>query len=187
MTCIASLIEEGSSIWMGADSASCNEGELKIRLHPKIFSRNENGTEWLFGCTDISRLSQIVQFEVPLPKKRAPKGRALCSYLVKEFVPLLGKTFETAGFLKRKEGVEHIYEAEILLGLNGHLFLIDENFFVLERPENFVAIGSGRCEAWGVLYATPQLTPKERLLMALKAAEATTVGVRGPFHFIKSK
>lgn len=184
MTCIAGLIEDGS-IWMAGDSASSAGNDVKIRMHPKVFRRRQNGIEWLFGCAGTSRLSQIVQYKTELPTNKAPKGKTLCGFLVEEFVPLLQKALRENGFLAQKENVVKL-DGSIMIGLNGHIFIIDEAFFVLERREKFQTMGSGKHEAFGVLYATPRLSPLERLRLALKVAALTTTDVRAPFHIIKT-
>jgi hypothetical protein len=45
----------------------------------------------------------------------------------------------------------------------------------------FRACGCGEAYAIGAMYATPGMAPRDRVALALRAAEENSAGVRGPF------
>ena len=190
MTCIVGIIKKGGQIWMGGDIQTSAGSSKKMRAHSKVFCLcDNNGIEWLLGSAGKSRVSQILEFNLELPAKKAPKGKSLRGFIVKEFLPQLRKAFQDGGFMEKKAGVESIDRTQIMIGINGHLFTIDSNLHVLERREKFTTIGCGQDLSWGALFALEKdvLTPREKILIALKAAEAGTTGVSGPFNIVTNK
>jgi ATP-dependent protease HslVU (ClpYQ) peptidase subunit len=70
-----------------------------------------------------------------------------------------------------------------LVGVAGRLFTVHEDYQVAEAADGYAAVGSGEQVALGALYATADaaVDPRERVLLALRAAERFNAGVRGPF------
>ena len=58
----------------------------------------------------------------------------------------------------------------------------------MNAPEWGLAVGSGEAAARGSLHTTAagKLKPRERVLAALRAAEAVAPSVRGPFQILES-
>ncbi|MCZ4093157.1 hypothetical protein [Sinorhizobium psoraleae] len=70
-----------------------------------------------------------------------------------------------------------------LVGYAGRLFKIDADYQVAEPVDGFGACGCGEQIALGALFASSDAPARERLEIALNAAERFSAGVRGPFHF----
>jgi predicted deacetylase len=71
-----------------------------------------------------------------------------------------------------------------MVGYQGRLFKIEENFQVLAERRNYMAVGSGESIALGVLYATEEKDPVTRVLTAMKASAAFNAWVREPFEIL---
>jgi hypothetical protein len=191
MTCIAGWIEENGKVWVAGDSAETAGTSLFLRTTPKAFSRTEDGIEWIFAISGIARGSQLLKYELCLPSSEGFNPDDVCEFVVTKLAPKIRDLFFEKGFLKKTNGVEEM-DCPIMVGVRGHLFIIDPLFFVRENPENYATIGNGGTIAQGVLWASKRmegmktLSPKERLLLALKAAEETTTSVKSPFHVIST-
>ena len=87
-----------------------------------------------------------------------------------------------AGGWARKEN-EREEGGTFLVGVRGELFTIMEDYQVGQSADGFDAVGSGTDLALGALYATREgpFRPRQRVRMALAAAERFNAGVRGPF------
>jgi len=75
-----------------------------------------------------------------------------------------------------------------MIGWRGRLFCVYSDLQVAESAWPFMALGCGDHLALGSLHSTEeyQHTPRERLTLALQAAEAFSAGVRGPFTILKA-
>ncbi len=187
MTCIIALLDKGT-LWMGGDSAIAAGSELRISKISKVFKRSYKETEYIIGCSGSARIRQIMEYEMELPQAMAPQqGKEVQIFVIQKFIPLLKAALEKNSFLQKKEGIEQIEDGKVLLGLNGHIFRIDNFFHVLESEENFEAIGSGSSEAWGAMYATNGQEAKARLELALQAAESATTNVQRPFTIVQAR
>jgi ATP-dependent protease HslVU (ClpYQ) peptidase subunit len=95
--------------------------------------------------------------------------------------------FKDGGFARKKD------EAEIggafLVGYAGRLFTVHEDYQIAETESGYAACGCGESYALGAMFALASpiqarsFEPRDILDAALRAAEAHSAGVRGPFHF----
>ena len=76
-------------------------------------------------------------------------------------------------------------ESEAILGVGGQIYIITAGPVAYRVRGNYAAIGSGSPFAEGALYATQgsALSIKERLTVALEAAEQHCSSVRGPWEY----
>jgi ATP-dependent protease HslVU (ClpYQ) peptidase subunit len=177
MTCIVG-ISNGTTVFLGGDSASVGGLSLSRTLHPKVF---QNGP-YIMGYTTSFRMGQLLEFgELPEPNKHDRKN--LYRFMVTKFVPAIRKIFKDGGFSKVSNSVEE--GGTFLVGLKGEFFIVDSDYQVQQKPENFYACGCGEDIALGAMYATKGQSPKDRLRIALEAAEQYSGGVSGPFHFVQ--
>lgn len=151
----------------------------------KIWTKKIHGTQWLFGQTGQSRHLEILRYEMALPDE--PPQADLCGYIVTKCVPLIRSALRTHGGLLIKEGVEKS-ESGLLIGARGNLFIIDTLFSVLHVETPFAAIGQGENVAYGALFALqksqPRMKPRNRIRLALEAAESHCDGVGGRFDIL---
>ena len=110
--------------------------------------------------------------------------------MVTEFVDEVRRCFKGYGF-----GVEGSTDkgigagdrgGDFLIGYEGRLFYLMEDYQIAEVRHGYNACGCGDFFALGSLYSTEGiLKPKERILIALGAAQEFSAGVGKPFTIVK--
>jgi hypothetical protein len=166
---------------MGADSCGAwvEDGSYQLVVNPKTFIVDNR---FLIGCTTSFRMIDLLRFSLTVPK-RTPTTSDDDKYIRTSFVNAVRKLFSTSGFMTRdrEDGVEN--GGNFLVGYNSRLYEVQDDFSVLNLADWGHAIGCGGEPARGSLHTTRDsgLDPEQRILAALRAAEATTMGVRGPF------
>lgn len=178
MTCIVGLIS-ADRVYIGGDSAGVAGWGLVVRNDRKVF---RNG-DFVMGFTTSFRMGQLLAHSFNPPKPR--QGVDVFAYLVTDFVDAARQTMKNGGFARIKDS--HSEEGgNFLVGYEGRLFNIAEDFQVAESVHGFDAIGCGEQLALGSLHSTgAMLDPETRVREALRVAEACSAGVRSPF-FIQS-
>ena len=176
MTCIVAIAHKGT-VYMGGDSAGVGGLDLVQRRDKKVF---RNGP-FIIGFCGSFRAGQVLQYKFAAPT-RAP-DQDVFDYMVCQFIDSARNALKDAGVAKIENNVE---EGELfLVGYQGRLFRVDEDFHVGESVHDFDAIGCGERYALGSLHSTIKTDPTKRLSLALEAAETFCAGVRGPFYFGK--
>lgn len=186
MTCIAA-ITEGGRVYMAADSAGVAGLSLTVRADPKIYRIATSFGDMLFGFTSSFRMGQILgyHFEPPIHARNISTER----YMVTSFIDAVRDLLKQHGFAKTQNNEDS--GGTFLVGYRGMVFRICDDFQVGKNVVNYDAVGSGGEVALGSLYSTApnreeldqQLTARQRLQLALSAAEEFNAGVRGPFLF----
>lgn len=177
MTCIVGY-SDGKTVYLAGDSASVGGLDISRTLHPKVF---KNGP-YVMGYTTSFRMGQLLEFaKLPTPTKDDCSN--LYKFMITKVVPAIRKIFKDGGYLKVHDQQEE--GGTFLVGIKGQLFVIDDDFQVQQKPEHFSACGCGESIALGAMHATPNEAPKDRLRIALEAAEAYSAGVRAPFHHVQ--
>lgn len=174
MTCIVG-IEHGGKVWMGGDSAVSWDNATALCTTSKVVRRGD----YLIGGCGSSRAGNLVIYSAKLPSKPPTKNTE--GWLVNNFVPALQTAFKDE---PRESGEQSPFAMEFgfLIGCRGQLFWLDSDFSIDRCQDGYFADGSGRQPAMGALYATKKgMAPRQRILMALHAAEKYTPFVRGPF------
>jgi ATP-dependent protease HslVU (ClpYQ) peptidase subunit len=173
MTCIIGLVEDGQ-VYIGADSASVDTANLICRATKinKVFKRGP----FIIGYTTSFRMGQILENWLEVPKQAS--GQSNYTYMVKEFVEAVRSTFKDKGF---GSGADHS-GGKFLVGYNGGLYFISNDFQVNPAMDNFVAVGCGNQFALGAMAALADLEPRERIRKALKIAAHFSAGVCPPFR-----
>lgn len=174
MTCIVGQAANGK-VYIGGDSAGSNGWNMVDRADRKVFKTD--GV--VFGFTTSYRMGQILRYCFKPPKR--PIDKDLMEYMVVDFVDALRACLKSAGFAKKENEVES--GGVFLVGVEGRLFKIEADYQVGESARLYDACGCGENYALGSLFSSKSRMPRERLKMALQAAESHSAGVRGPFHF----
>ncbi|MBC7981493.1 hypothetical protein H7X65_00265 [Candidatus Parcubacteria bacterium] len=185
MTCIAAVIEKGT-IFIGGDSAGTAGYRQTSRADSKVFTRKDDfGNIWAFGFTSSYRMGQLIRYDLPLPAFNSTAVKNPHMFMVKKFIPALQKCLEAGGFQHKKEGVTR--GGTFIVGVAGNLFVIEGDYQVGQSFHDYVAVGCGEQAACGALYATSKIkNPRERVRIALEAAESCNAGVRAPFKIVKA-
>lgn len=181
MTCIAAIIDDAGSVWMGGDSAACGDHlSIATRQDPKVFRVGC----YLIGFVESFRMGQILQYH--LNPDVPPKRGDLKAFMAREFVPTVRKVLKDHGFA-RVENTQETF-GDFLVGVRGRIFSIHEDLDVGEYHRPFAAIGCGSDLALGSLFtSTRDKSPRRRLQTALQAAATFSAGVRGPFTILHSE
>lgn len=185
MTCIAAVVGDNGSVWMGGDSAGISDDSvlsLGIGAEPKIWKTNGI----LFGACGSFRVSQVIRWHVHVPAY--DPETELLNYLTGPLIDSLRDCLAAHGTLQAwlDDSTEAI-DGGLLVGMENRVFEVYQDFGVGELVHGYGSVGCGSPIAMGNLAATESLNikPKRRITMALEAAERHSAGVRGPFTIIK--
>lgn len=185
MTCIAAVISNDGSVYMGGDSAGVSDDStysLGIGSEAKVW---ENGG-LLFGASGSFRVSQVLRWQMTVPQFN-PTAEPL-EYLTGPLITVMRETLQLHGALSvwEEDSTENI-DGSLLIGFCGRVFEIYDDFGVGELIHGYGSVGCGSPVAMGNLAATEsfKVKPKKRITMALEAAERHSAGVRSPFTILK--
>jgi hypothetical protein len=183
MTCIVAIAQNGT-VYMGSDHAASDEksGWILSRKEPKCFKVGQYG----IAFTDSFRMGQILQYSWTPPKYTPTKTNSgLDKFMRTKFIDSVKQAFKDGGYGSIAPGQED--EGGIfIVGVEGRIFTIDEDFHVGENIMNYMAEGSGAFFALGSLHTTKkQKNPKMRIKAALEAAAEFSMSVAPPFTYIQ--
>jgi len=171
MSTVIGIVENGE-VYIGADSlASTEDGDVRPMKCKKIF---KNGP-YLFGFIGSVRGGQVLYPDYFEPPEN-----------IMEMPDAIIKQLSEKGCLIMSEQQQSLQACNFLIGYKGKLYeiLVD---FQLTEIENYTAIGSGSCYAFGSLHTTEKMkddfTPLMRLELALEAAEEFSTSTRRPFIY----
>ena len=173
MTCIVGLLENGN-IYMGGDSAGVGGYSLSTRKDEKVFI---NG-EFIFGFTTSFRMGQLLRYSLD-PLERYPKIDVY-KFMVNDFINAVRKCLKDGGYAQKDK--EEELGGTFLVGYQGRLFEIEDDYQVAEVFENYASCGCGFDLALGSLFSTEGQEPEKRVRMALEAAAKFSAGVSPPFN-----
>jgi hypothetical protein len=177
MTCIAGAVDPlTGDVCIGGDSAAIAEYDMLNMSLPKVFIKDG----FAFGFAGHFRFAQVVQYTFQPPKFR---GGDVVEYLSRDFAEHLRLTVKAIGYSKNKEGRDEGGLA--LIGFQKRLFLMQDEFDVIETRDGISAIGCGFPYALGALKAMDtNMAINYRVQHALWIAEYYSGGVRAPFTLV---
>lgn len=178
MTCIVGIAHEGR-VWMGGDSAGVDGMALEVRADKKVF---RNGP-FVIGFTSSFRMGNLLQYALTPPRRHTADD--VYKFLVTDFVDAVRSCLKAGGYATAKDGGE--VGGAFLVGYEGRLFSVQEDYQVAETSTGFDACGSGGQIARGSLFSTIGQPPEDRIKIALAAAEQYNAGVRSPFVVISDR
>ena len=179
MTCIVA-IRKGEKAYLGADAAAVNSMQITPRKDPKVFMNGQFGIAY----TSSFRMGDILQYSWKAPTWR-PSEISLEAFMRTVFIDSIIQIFRDKGYGKSSADSDKT-GGSFLVGVQGRIFTIQDDFQVGEELLDYLADGSGFAYAYGSLHSTGGVKdPKERLTMALEAAAFFAPGVQGPFTIIE--
>lgn len=183
MTCIIGLKHNGIT-YIGGDSLGSNDYNKTLRNDKKVFKLQDTDNAVL-GYTSSFRMGQLLMYATDLIDKR-DEPNIDHKYLVTKFIPNIIKLFEDGGYARNRSGEK--YGGTFLLGYKDKLYSIQSDFQVGESLNNYDACGSGEDFALGSLFATEGLdiSPEERIRLALQAASKHNPYVAPPFYIVNT-
>lgn len=183
MTCIVAIAQNGT-VYMGSDHAASDDksGWIIARKEPKCFKAGQYG----IAFTDSFRMGQILQYNWNPPKYTPTKTNSgLDKFMRTKFIDSVKEAFRVNGYGSIVSGQEDV-GGIFIVGVEGRIFTVDEDFHVGEAVVNYMAEGSGGMFALGSLHTTKnQKNPKMRLKAALEAAAEFSMSVAPPFTYIQ--
>ena len=191
MTCIVGFTDKKNNItWIGADSLGSNGYTQDVESNPKVF-RNNTLKNVIMGSTSTFRHIDLLKYSKTLfpeiDKYKIPSGETKVNheYMVTTFIPNLITLFDNGVKESGDKG------ANFLVGIDGRLFEIQNDYSVLEPLDGYSSVGCGEVAAKGSLYATTKykkdFTPEQHILTALESAEKNCCGVQRPFVILNTK
>lgn len=167
---------------MGADSLSNNGYSKSTEMSPKVF-RNDIFDNVLIGGTTSFRHLDLLRYSSLFDELDWYRNIEIDhKYMVTKFIPKVMKLF--------REGIISDPETErggsFIVAIPGRLFKIQTDYSVLEPRSDICAVGSGEAIAMGSLITTRDMdmSPQDRIIKALEAAEEFSVSVRRPFRVL---
>lgn len=180
MTCIAGIVDNGK-VYIGGDSAGVSSNyDIETRLDTKVFVKNNV----VFGFTTSFRMGQLLHYNLKIPKFPIKSKITMIQWMVCKFIPAVRKCLKKGGFTEITNNVEE--GGTFLIGIQGHLFKIEDDFQVGEMIDGLTAIGCGGKFAKAVLWnlKDENVKPEEKIIKALETAEHFSAGVRRPFKVV---
>lgn len=153
--------------------------ELTSRADAKVFALGP----YVMGFTSSFRMGQLLRYALDPPALSGDLDRFMCT----TFIDAVRTCLKNGGWARKDSEQEE--GGTFLVGVNGRLFVIHDDYQVAESVDGYAAIGSGDEVALGALYATADspVPPCQRLTVALNAAAHHNGGVRGPFAFASTE
>lgn len=187
MTCIVGVAIDGE-VYIGADSVGATSSKKNTYEKPKVFHNDD----FIIGYTSSFRMGQILEFSWEPPVREYNKEGTEFKiqddykYLVKKVVPSIQKAFEDNGYDKKTNDGES-KGGEFILGYNGNVYVVQNDFSVLQPSDNYISVGSGLHVALGSLASTEywfgdNTIVEERIRLAIETAEKYIPTVQGPVH-----
>lgn len=176
MSCVVAIRDKNDKIFMGSDSLAISEGtgDKRFLKAPKIFM---NG-KYLIGFVGSLRLGQVIM----------PDYMNANFKKISDLLEMIREQAHVFGCLINENGEEYC-GTSFIIGYEGRLFAIDNYFQLTEYEENFHAVGAGAPYSLGSLYVSSKtdLTPDNRIRMAIDCASYFCSSVGGKIHIIESK
>jgi ATP-dependent protease HslVU (ClpYQ) peptidase subunit len=176
MTCIVA-VSDGEHVYMAGDSAAVDEHNnfVTIRREPKVFS---NG-QFLLGFSGSFRFGRAMEYYWTPPDRDIDDLNTYMNIRVTESIREMCDEY-------RIDITSEGDNSELLLGIDGHIFEMCNDWHIGENLHTYNAIGSGSDYALGSLWTTSGqvMSPFDRLTLALEAAAEFSTSVRPPFIFI---
>ena len=180
MTCIIGYIDrENKKILISGDSAGVNKYMLYHRKDSKIFIREP----FIMGFTGSFRMGQLLMADDRFSIRIQKKDETNIQYMISAFIPSIQKLFSDGGYLEIINDVKH--GGEFIVGYHGTLYRIESDFQVSEYLEDYCACGCGEEIALGSLFTSEVKDIKEKILIAMKAAEHYSTIVSSPFEILE--
>jgi hypothetical protein len=164
---------------MGGDSALVTDSGDRTIGGPKVFHRDG----LLFGSSGEGRIAQMLQYVFDLPA--VGRGQDAEQYLVRDLGVQLHAFLkdEAQDLLPDLDDEDELWQ--LLIGVGGRLFRVCSHLSVSESANGYEAIGSGGALAMGSLASTDGQAPRQRVELALRAAERHSGFVAPPFTILE--
>lgn len=174
MTAVVAIEDTSKkTVYMGADSCGIAGLNHTVRDDPKVFI---NGP-FIMAFTSSFRMGNLLNYKVDPPKQSVKQSDI--QYMNTDFIDHVREVFNKNGYGTPASG------GTFLVGYNGKLYTVDNDFQIGIPHEKYDAAGCGAPYALGALFATKGKKPEERIKIALEAATFNSAGVLPPYRMLK--
>ena len=174
-------IKENGKVMIGADSQCTRGGTRRTLSNPNNYKvwRVLDAENCLLAHVGLVREANIIRVARELvPEMAQIKNKIDFSFVVQHLVPRMFAELEEYRAIKKSDGSLE-FDSSFLFAYKDKLFYISGNATVIEI-DDYVAIGSGECEAIGSLLSTEGEPSEERIKKAIKASAASDIYVDYP-------
>jgi len=179
MTCIVA-IKDKSGVYIGGDSQASSGLDAFQREDPKVFKKDN----MIFGFTRSYRMGQLIQYAMPeiIYNTTDPFG-----FLCKAFIPELLKCLKDNNYAKVSDNKAS--GGTFIIGFQGRIFSIEDDFQVAEPSYPYDSCGCGRPYAIGALHQiiNMDLSTKVKIGLAIETAGEFSNGVGGRVDYVELK
>lgn len=177
MTCIVAYKRNGK-VYIGGDSAGVSGIDVRVRNDQKVF---QNGL-MLFGFTSSFRMGNILRYKFEVPEQ--PEEMELMTYMNTLFIDSVIEVLRENRYAVEENG--EISGGTFLVGYQGEIFIVEDDFQVGIVEDNYDSVGCGMSYALGYMFGTDldDNDPKDIVFGALDAAEYFSGGVCAPFNIL---
>ena len=174
-------IKENGKVTIGADSQCTRGGTRRTLSNPNNYKvwKVLDAENCLFAQVGLVREANIIRVARDLvPEMAQLKDKVDFSFVVKRLVPRMFEELEEYRAIKKGDNLPE-FESSFIFAYKDKLFYISGNATVIEI-DDYVAIGSGECEAIGSLLSTEGEPCEDRIKKAIKASAASDIYVDYP-------
>lgn len=142
----------------------------------------QNGRYLLGAAGDVRAINILHHVFIPPAPPFAEGGPKLDHFITQKFIPQLRNCFENTGYaMPDNDTKDHIAEhsSQILVVVNGSIYIIDGDYSWTSDKTGIYAIGTGSSYALGALYALSN--GKEMTLPKAKAAINKALSIASKF------
>ncbi len=175
-------IKEGNKIYMGSDSQTTKGGTRTTLHNPNNYKiwKVDGSDNCLMAHVGNVRDANVVRLmRNVIDDYDEFYKRVDYRFVVKYLVPEIVKSLQEAHYLKLDGDYLGFMDSSYLFAYKDKLFSINSDGCVIE-VDDYVAIGSGACEAIGSLLSTKGESPVKRIIKAIKASATNDIYVDYP-------
>lgn len=175
MTCIAMLLDEGV-VHAAYDSEMSGDGQSVIISTPKVAI---NGDYLIGACTSMRVINVLHHSSLP-----TPPTTNLERFMATQFATTIAGLLNESPGGSTDEKMDE--DTDLLVAVHGRIFVYGDDYSVFEPQVAYTAVGSGFNAAMGSLFTSEgfDLTPKQRVTLAVQAAAYSSTGVREPARYV---
>ena len=174
-------IKENGKVTIGADSQCTRGGTRRTLSNPNNYKvwKVLDAENCLIAHVGLVREANIIRVARDLvPEMAQLKDKVDFSFVVKRLIPAMFEELEEYRAIKKGDTPPE-FDSSFLFAYKDKLFYISGNATVIEI-DDYVAIGSGECEAIGSLLSTEGEKCEDRIKKAIKASAASDIYVDYP-------
>lgn len=140
MTCIVGIETQDGKVVMGGDTLGSNWMGKTEFTQSKVYKHSK----MIFGYTSTYRFGQIVELLLDDNSIYVPEDpKDVYGWLVRTFIPKLQKEIKDCD----------VNCGNMLIGINGQLWEVQDDYSVLRAVTGFNSVGSGEAFAKGSVYS----------------------------------